>query len=228
MAKYLIEFRFFGKAKGEIKSLIWEVNKRFHIRPRYRPVPHVSLVGSFTTKDEKRLVNTFKQVCKNQNIMKYDVIGFNTFEENRVVFIDIKPDDKMDDFRWELSKNLQPFCNLKSYDYERDFKFHATLAFKLDRKKYEKVKSYIKRKKEPHFKHIVVRVTLIKNGKILREYDFLLRKLLNRKAAKSRSVNRQTTYYLKKFFEGKYDPNKNINYISEKSFIDRIKSFFRD
>ena len=89
------------------------------------------------------------------------------------------------------------------------------------------MKQYINRKKEPHFRHIVVRVTIIKNSKILREYDFILRRLLTRKEAKSKNIYRQTIYKLNKFFEGKHDPNKNIIHEEKKSIFDKIKSVFR-
>ena len=198
---YLIEFRFFGKAKEEIKTLIWEVNKKFHIRPNLRPVPHISLVGPFFTKNEKRLVKTFKQVCSNQKIMEIHVIGFNTFEENRVVFIEIEADDRMDEFRWQLSKSLQSFCNLKSYDYKREFQYHSAIAIKLHPHKFLQVKNYIMNKPKPNYRNVLLRVTLIKNKRILYEYDFLLRKLLNRREAKSRKILSHTFNELIKYLE---------------------------
>jgi len=225
MTKYLIEFRFLGKAKGEIKSLIWEVNKRFHIRPRYRPVPHVSLVGPFTTRDERRLVNTFKRICKNQNIMQFDVTGFNTFDENRVVFIDIKPDKKMDEFRWELSKNLHSFCNLKSYDYKREFKYHSTIAMKLHPRKFFQVKKYINTKSKPKFRNVLLRVALIKNRKILQEYDFLLKKTLSRREAKSREILSKTFNELKKYLNIiEHIPEINLDALD---FFSKLKNILR-
>jgi hypothetical protein len=42
------------------------------------------------------------------------------------------------------------------------------------------------------FQHVVMRVTLLKNGHILREYDLLLRRSLNRYEALNWSVMQQT------------------------------------
>jgi 2'-5' RNA ligase len=198
---YLIEFRFFGKTKQEIKSLIWDINKKYHIRPKRRPVPHISLVGPFTTNNEKEVIRRFQSICQNQDIMEFEVIGFDTFEDNRVVFIDIKPDAKLDEFRWELSRNLQPFCKLTQFDIYRKFEYHSTIAMKLNPRKFAYVKQYINKLSTRHFRNVLLRVTLIKNSRILYEYDFLLRKLLNRREAKSKKILSYTFTELKDHLE---------------------------
>jgi len=52
MVHYLIEFRFHGKAKYEIKKLVYEINRKFRLRTK-RAIPHISLAGPFYTNDEK-------------------------------------------------------------------------------------------------------------------------------------------------------------------------------
>jgi len=120
--------------------------------------------------------------------MQFQVVGFNTFEDNRVVYIEVEPDTKLDYFRWRLSQTLQEYCFLQPNDTQRKFSFHATVAMKLTPKKFKQVKKYIYKKTKPRNKNILFRVTLIKNQKILREYDFVLKKMLNRREAKSRTV----------------------------------------
>jgi len=203
MTHYLIEFRFFGKAKHEFKRLIWEIDRRFrlgHAR-RHRPVPHITLVGPFYTRDEKRLISDFEELCAKQRIMTFKVKGFDKFDENRVVVYKIEPDKNLDEFRWELSKKLRNYCNLRPYDLERKFYFHSTIAMKLYPDKFEKIKDYISEKPEPEFTHCVVRVTLIKNSKILREYDFFLGKLLYRREAKSRAILSETWEKLEQYIK---------------------------
>ena len=68
----------------------------------------------------------------------------------------------------------------------------------------------------------MARVTLLKGGKILREYDFIQRKMFNRKLSKNKRVYTRTINLLKKYFEGSYNPNDKMRI----SFWDRIKSFF--
>ncbi len=212
MAHYLIEFRFLGNSKHEIKSLIWEVNKKFHIRPPHRPIPHISLVGPFYTRDEKRLVNDFKELCSKQSLMEFKIEGYDTFENTRVVYININPSKELKKFRWELSNSLKDYCNLKPIDLNRSFSFHATIAMKLSPNKFEDVKKYIKSRGEINFEHRLTRVTLIKNQKILCEYDFLLKRLLNRREAKSQSILKETFRKMHEFIP------EEIPEITEKSF----------
>jgi 2'-5' RNA ligase len=226
MAHYLIEFRFFGKAKAEAKNLIWDVNRRFHIRPKYRPVPHVSLAGDFSTSKERRLIDDFKNICKKQDIMQFKTVGFNTFEYNRVVYIEIEPDTKLDDFRWRLSQTLQSYCGLTPYDLERKFNFHATIAMNLPPKKFEQVKRYISKKPKPNFRNVLLRVALIKNQKILCEYDFLLKRLLNGRKAISREILSKTFDVFKKYL-GILEPVTEIDLDAvEKSFFSKLKNLF--
>ncbi len=54
MAKYLIEFRFHGKAKSEIKKLVYEIHSKFRLKTK-RAIPHITLAGPFNTNNEKKL-----------------------------------------------------------------------------------------------------------------------------------------------------------------------------
>ena len=183
MSHYLIEFRFFGKAKHEIRKIVWDLHTNFGVRSR--SIPHITLAGPFSTKDEGRLVEDFYSLCLSAKTMHFKVDGYSTFEDNGVVYINIKPDKELEEFRYELSKTLKKYCDLKRWDYEKDFKFHATLAMKLYKNKLDEIKNYLEKKSKPKFNHVLLRVTIIKNRIILCEYDFMLRKMLNRHEAKS-------------------------------------------
>lgn len=203
MTHYLIEFRFFGKTKHELKDLIWGIDRKFklgHAR-RHRPVPHITLVGPFYTRDEERLISDFEELCAKQPIMTFRVRGFGTFDDTRVVYLDIEPNETLDEFRWELSSKLRDYCNLTSFDLGRKFHFHGTIAMKLSRYKFNEIKKYIEAKPEPEFTRCVMRVTLIKKQKILREYDFFLRRLLRRREAKSRSILSESFERLEKYLK---------------------------
>jgi len=226
MVHYLIEFRFFGKAKGEIKRLIWEVNKRFHIRPKHRPVPHVSLAGPFQTREQRRLVRDFKEVCRKYGRFSFEVEGDGTFEESKVVFINIKPSEELDNLRWELSRKIRSYCNLRPFDLERKFNFHATIAMKLNPRKFEMVKNYISKKPKSNYRHTLLRVAIIKNQKILYEYDFILKKLLNRREAKSREILGKTFNTLKGTIEPSQIEEIDLDKKKE-GFFSRLANFGR-
>ncbi len=69
---YLIEFRFHGKAKYEIKNIIGDINRRFHLRPK-RAIPHITLAGPFYTNDEERLIKDFNEICSKSHIMSFEI-----------------------------------------------------------------------------------------------------------------------------------------------------------
>lgn len=62
MVRYLIEFRFHGKVKYEIKKLVYEIKRKFRLRTK-RAIPHLTLACSFYTNDEKRLIIDFNGLC---------------------------------------------------------------------------------------------------------------------------------------------------------------------
>lgn len=207
MTYYLIEFRFHGKAKYEIKRLIHEINRKFRIRSK-RAVPHITLAGPLYTNDEKRLIEDFNLLCSKSPIMNLAIDGFSTFDNSKVVYLDVKPSKELDEFRWNLSQKLKSYCKLNDFDYERDFSFHSTIAMKLPDDKFTAIKEYIKRNLKLNFKHVIVRATLLKGGIILREYDFFLRRPLVRSLAKDKRVYTQTLDLLKGHFENKFNPNE--------------------
>ncbi|MCX6696652.1 MAG: 2'-5' RNA ligase family protein [Methanoregula sp.] len=240
MNNYLIEIWFRGKAKGEIKRLIYQIDNKFSlgITQDKRPIPHITLCGSISTDNEAKLVKDFIRICSETPMTYFQIIGYGVFDSTNVVFINVNPSDKLADFRWKLSKTIQPYCQLGSFDYGKNFNFHATLAMHLPDYKFAQIKDYIRRLEEPRFKHFVIRMTLLKNGKILYEYDFLLRKTLNRYEALDKKIFGRTMELLQKYFEGTYDPDKRIQQISvnnqqhgktEKfSFVERIKQTIKN
>ena len=113
MASYLIEHRFQGKFKTEIKQLIIDLDNKFNLglfQPN-TPIPHISLVGPFTTNNEARLIQNFTEVCKSTPFCRFKINGFGYFKDNRVVYVDINPaGEKLKEFRWNLVQKLKPNC----------------------------------------------------------------------------------------------------------------------
>jgi 2'-5' RNA ligase len=145
MVHYLIEFRFHGNAKYEIKKWVDEINQKFGLISK-RAIPHITLVGPFSTNDETRLIRDFNQLCSNYSLMDFEVNGFSTFEDSKVVFLDVNPSRALEEFRWNLAQALKPYCQLNQFDYDRKYEFHTTIAMKLPDDKFEGIKNMLKEK----------------------------------------------------------------------------------
>jgi 2'-5' RNA ligase len=199
---YLIEFRLNGRAKKYAKELIFDVSKKFNVQgvTHKRPVPHVSLFGPFQTYNSKEMVKAVVKVCKRYDLARYSISGFNHFDNhrNKVVFFDIKPSQELKDLRWEISKALSPITKFKNdWDKKRDFSFHATIAFKDIDKKFQNIIKYLRKKEKPKIKQLLIRVSIIKNGLIMNEYDFMQKRLLSRNEAKDPKVWKTSINILK-------------------------------
>lgn len=229
MTHYLIEFRFHGSAKYEIKKLIEEVNRKFELKSK-KAVPHITLVGPFSTDNEAKLIRDFDQLCSNNSLVGFEIDGINTFDDNKVVYFDVNPSREMEEFRWNLAQTLKSYCQLSEFDYKRKYEFHSTIAMKLPDDKFVDIKKYVNRKRSMKFKHKMVRATLIKNGLILQEYDFLLRRSLNRELAKNRDIYTHTLNLLDAYFEGRYNPGDYVSKrieVPPKTILDNIMGLFR-
>jgi len=217
MTHYLIEYRFQGKVKAEIKQMIFTLDKKFHLGLSNKPIPHISFAGPLATNDEAKLIKDFISLCKNTTFCSFKVNGFGFFERTKVVYINIDPSDKLKNFRWKLSQKIKNYCTLRDFDYKEDFAFHATLAMKLENPEFLAIKKYIEKQNSPRYKHFLIRATIIKNSRILCEYDFLQRRMLTREEALNKNQLAITMKLLNDFFEGNFDPDEKTKSSSSKS-----------
>jgi 2'-5' RNA ligase len=206
MSHYLIEFRFHGYARRHLKRLILKVARRFHVKgvTRKRPVPHISLAGPFETRDIERVIRDVESVAKNYNLVNFKLKGFGYFNKpnGKVIYADIEPSKELEELRWELAKRLMKYAELKEWDKNRKFPFHATIAFKDIDMKFSDIWRYLKSKEVPNINQHLLRITILQNSKILYEYDLMLKRLLTRREALSKRIWKKTIlrFKVKRFF----------------------------
>lgn len=207
MNNYLIEFRFHGYAKRYLKRLIHEVGRKFRVKGRTKKkvVPHITMFGPFTTTDQRKVVKAFLETCRKYDKIPFKLKGFSKFG-NRVVYVDILPSEEMKNLRKGLASNLtkiRSFFLFKTVrtkgisDYDNKYYFHSTIALKDIDRKFDRIWNYLHKKKIPNINQNLLRLTLLKNRRILYEYDFLQRRLLLRRAALSKNVWKRTIMLLK-------------------------------
>ena len=201
MPHYLIQFRFHGYAKRYLKRQIFEVARRFHVKgvTRKRPVPHISLAGPFETRDIERVITDVESVAKNYNLVNFKLKGFGYFNNpnGKVIYADIEPSKELEELRWELAKRLMKYVELKEGDKNKKFAFHATIAFKDIDREFSDIWRYLKSKEIPNINQYLLRITILRNGKILYEFDLMLKRLLNRREALSNRIWKKTILRLK-------------------------------
>lgn len=204
MAVYHIEFRIRGYAKRYARTLIYDVSRRFKVKgvTHKHVVPHISLYGPFLTRRQRDVVAEVARVCSKYENVPFTFNGFNYFDNstNKVIYLDITPSETLVNLRYDLSKALLPITYSKSQEDKKTrpgFKFHSTIAFKDIDSKFKDIWSYINKKKRPNIKQYLLRVTIIKNGKILYEYDLIQKRLLDRKQALDKRIFIETIKRLK-------------------------------
>lgn len=193
MTRYLIDIRMMGSVKQQISTLSDRLEERFRIGNRL-VVPHITLAGPFSTENEEQLIADFTRICTSQKeIPNYELGGYGFFDDSRVVFVTITPDDTLKQFRYQLSRAIFPYCSLRSYDLDsaEEFRFHATLAMKLDWLTFQRIKWYVRRQDSVMYHHHPIRATLLRNSKILCEYDFIQERMLSRAQALSRATRKR-------------------------------------
>jgi 2'-5' RNA ligase len=200
---YLLEFRLSGSARKYVKDIVFDVDRKFDVSgaTRNRVVPHVTIIGPIKTTHEQKLVHEIIETCMKYDLMTIKFSGFTSFGNwllgNRVLAIKIEQSSELELLRIELIAKLSGFCQLSKFD-RRKWKPHATIAFKDIDKKFGQIKAYLKNRSCPEIQHYVLRITLLKNAKILCEYDFLQRRTLTRFEALNRESKKTTIMLLKK------------------------------
>jgi hypothetical protein len=207
MAHYLIDIRQMGSVKHQISTLSNHLSGKFNLGDK-RVIPHITLVGPFSTRDEEKLVEDFTGICRGQKqIPKYEVGGYGFFDDKRVVFVSITPDETLKQFRYLLSRTISPYCSLRSYDQDsaEGFRFHSTLAMKLGWLTFQRIKWYVRDKETVIYRHHPIRVTLLRNSKIVCEYDFIQKRMLSRKQAMSKATRMRDYDILKVWDDGSWE-----------------------
>jgi 2'-5' RNA ligase len=204
MTRYLIDIRLMGSVKHQIRTLSDQLAEQFNLGNRL-VVPHITLAGPFSTENEEKLVKDFTRVCTGQKaIPKYEVGGYGFFDESRAVFVTITPDEALRQFRYQLFRTICPYCTLRDYDRSsaNEFRFHATLAMKLDWLTFRRIQWYFRRHEPVIYRYHPIRATLLRNSKILCEYDFIQQRMLSRAQARSRATMKRDFDILKLWDDG--------------------------
>ena len=209
---YLIDLRLDGIAKKITRKLTYDISRKFNVKGnvRKRPVPHVTLFGPFSTRNMKKVIQSIRETGSQFSSLDYKIDGFDFFEEKKtflnipiskrksVIFLKITPHKSLIQCQKMLAKQLFPITNTSEFDNPKDkFHFHATLAMKDISKKFDEIWEYLM-DYEINFEDNCFRLTLLREGKIMYEYDFTTKRLLTRRQSLNRNLKNKIKRQRKK------------------------------
>jgi len=198
MAGFLVEFRMHGYSKEYAKGTVYSVAKKFSVRgvTRKKVVPHISLYGPGKTDDIGKVISAVKKVGRKYSLVPFKIKGFGYFDKpHKVIYLDMSPSKELEELRWELSQELRKVSSCQSQDRhsKTKFGFHGTIAFKDIDAKFNRIWSYLESKEKPDINQYLLRITVIgARGRIVCEYDLVLKRLLNRREALSKRLFQKT------------------------------------
>ncbi len=198
---YLIEARLYGYGEKFAIDISKEIARLFGARlvlKKTRPT-HLPLYGRFETANEKEMIKHFVSICRRFDLITFEITGFERIGE--AVCLKIKPSPELVNFRNSLVLELNHVCESQNLDEPGGFAFRAVLPLASLQKKAGAIWKFLEAQKKPGIKQYLLRVSLIKKGRVLKEYDFIQRRILSKGEAASKPVLNQTMKRLKKIME---------------------------
>ncbi len=190
MAHFFIEFRLHGYSKSSAKKLIYSVAKKFKVKgvTNKKVVPHIALYGPGETGDIRKVISAIEKIGHKYTMVPFRIKGFGFFNKpKKVIYLDMDPSQPLEELRWELSQELRKISSCQPWDTERNYAFHATIAFRDIDNKFNQIWSFIKEKEKPDINQYLLRITVIgARRRIVCEYDLILKRLLSREQALSK------------------------------------------
>jgi len=204
----LIELRI-DSEKQKLKSIMNAVRRNCKVRGnKIHKVPHMTLYGPFSVRRGQldAIKGAISSAANKYKSLSFSIEDFDWFEGQygKVIQFKIIPSEELNDFRYDVSqKLLQIAPNTRSWDREKDFIFHVTLAYMLSDGEFKRIWSYLHGKKsllatiasklgivrskssnriKISLSVDATRVTILsRKSKIICEYDLMHKKFLKRK-----------------------------------------------
>jgi calcineurin-like phosphoesterase family protein/2'-5' RNA ligase len=178
----------------------------------------------------ERVKSVLAAIGKKYSSLPFTIDGLQCIEGDKgiVIYFNIVPSEELKRFRDELAWNLISIVpDTQSFDFDKDFLFHSTLAYKLSDLEYERISAYVNSVDPisddfimPYFylPMDALRISLLNNqSRIICEYDLLQKRLLSRADALNRREWQRTSKFfrVKKGMENYHEHSNSIYLISD-------------
>jgi len=207
MDKYEIGTRLKGYSKNYLKALTCEISKKFNATDLEKKiVPHLTFLRPFKTENEPELIGLFEEILSQyKESINYSLEGFGAFKNKEKVFYGkIGSNPQIEDMINNLENSLEENINfihpqVRLPEDKNKINLHCSIISSGVKEYYSEISDFLDKQ---NFKEIVnplLRVYLLKNDFILREFDFYLNLNLERFDAINPFIYRET----EKAFEDK-------------------------
>jgi 2'-5' RNA ligase len=112
--------------------------------PALKQIPHVTLKQPFHSKAMEPLEAYYDELITTLEPFAVEIAGIGCFEEDRVVYLDVAPDPRLETLRRRILADLGERFRVKPRDIEDDrYHFHLTLAFGLTPDEYAQARALL-------------------------------------------------------------------------------------
>jgi 2'-5' RNA ligase len=196
--KYEIGTRLRGFAKNHIRNLNEKLSEDFNMKKEEKIIPHLTFLRPFYTQNEEQLISNFNQTLQKQKDPIYFTINnFGIFRnEQKTFYANIKQNPQIENLIGRLENSLEGIITYRDQkislpEEENSINLHSTIL-KIPDYLLPRTIEYINKNPLKKIEQGLLRVYLLKDKKILREYDFFLEKSLERNEAKDKEIFQRT------------------------------------
>jgi hypothetical protein len=192
MTDYQVEIRFAGYAKEHIRRLIYAATRRFNIKGIDKDyIPSIILYGPSKSDKEADIIGNVVDVASKYGLVSFRIKGFTHFEVGKTWFfndlrgicLEVEPSESLRKLRAELANRLNSIC--EPMDLTDPPKYQATVDLGELDDRFETVLAYFKANEEREISQRLLRLTIVRDGQTLCEYDLI------RKQTTMRGVQRK-------------------------------------
>jgi len=196
MPEYIIEARLAGYAKEHFRRLVYSAGRRFNIKGVSKDyVPSIIIYGPANSTHEGDLIRAVEEVGSRCGLVSYRIRGFSHFDagkkwffnDMRGICLDIEPAESLKRMRTDLAGRLDEFCEVQAA--AGDGGLQAVVEFgELDAGRFDELLAYFKANEERDISQRLLRLTVVRGGQQICEYDLIRRKMTGRARLKEHTA----------------------------------------
>ena len=206
---YLVEIRLGGGIKHRLQTIIQDIADRFNERELVRShyVPHITLYGPCRVTDEKVALARIRDICAQYDLVPFRIAGYDHFDQS-TIYADVHSSYALRQLRYELSQELRSVTeDQPPYDHDRWCKFHSTVARNID-DSFDEIWDYVNSEYTINYEGYVERVSLIRNGNIVKEYSVPQGRFLDSEGATAKPAWKRDETLIERYRRS--DDHKNL------------------